>query len=74
MDKNKPIKILIATGIFPPDIGGPATYADKLCQHLPALGCQVSVVSYSDDPTIDDTRTNVKVFKISRQQNKISTA
>ncbi|MBP6942661.1 MAG: glycosyltransferase family 4 protein [Candidatus Buchananbacteria bacterium] len=39
-------RILIATGIFPPDIGGPATYAQLLVNQLPARGVAVSLVSF----------------------------
>ena len=41
------MKILIATGIFPPDIGGPATYSKILADELPKLGIGVEVLSYS---------------------------
>lgn len=41
-----PKKILIATGIFPPDIGGPATYSKILADKLPKLGLSVEVVSF----------------------------
>src|SRR3989344_1308256 len=41
--------ILIATGIFPPDIGGPATYTKILSEELPKLGWEVKVVTYSDE-------------------------
>lgn len=41
------MKILIATGIYPPDIGGPAEYAKHLEEELTRLGHTVSVVSYS---------------------------
>jgi len=43
------MKILIATGIFPPDIGGPATYTEKLAQELKSRGLEVKVITYSDD-------------------------
>jgi glycosyltransferase involved in cell wall biosynthesis len=39
-------KILIATGIFPPDIGGPATYSKLLLDELPNRGLAVKVVSF----------------------------
>ena len=40
-------KILIATGIFPPDIGGPATYSKLLLEELPPEGFQVKVLPFS---------------------------
>ena len=39
-------KILIATGIYPPDIGGPATYSKLLMDELPKRGFKVSVLSF----------------------------
>lgn len=39
-------KILIATGIFPPDIGGPAIYSKLLLEELPKQGIDVKVLSF----------------------------
>ncbi len=50
MDKNK-LKIVIATGILPPDIGGPATYVLRLARHLEKLGHEVKIVTYGDGET-----------------------
>ncbi len=41
------MKVLIATGIYPPDIGGPATYTKFLERHLPQHGIEYVVVSFS---------------------------
>jgi len=40
------MKLLIATGIYPPTPGGPATYAKLLFDELPKRGVQVEVVSF----------------------------
>lgn len=40
------MKILIATGIYPPDIGGPATYSKLLFDALPKRGIDVLVESF----------------------------
>lgn len=40
------MKIVLATGIYPPDIGGPATYVRALAAELARLGNAVSVVTY----------------------------
>ena len=40
------MKVLIATSIFPPDIGGPATYSKILADELPKHGVDVDVLSY----------------------------
>ncbi len=40
------MKILIATGLYPPDIGGPATYTKMLEQHIGVHGMQLVVVPF----------------------------
>ncbi|MDP3999639.1 MAG: glycosyltransferase family 4 protein [bacterium] len=40
--------ILIATGIFPPDIGGPATFTKLLLEELPKRGFKVIALSYGE--------------------------
>lgn len=47
---ERPLRILIATGIFPPDIGGPATYAAFLLQELPKRSVSVRILTYTDSP------------------------
>ena len=39
-------KVLVATGIFPPDIGGPATYSKTLLDELPKRGINIKVLSF----------------------------
>ncbi len=39
-------RILVATGIYPPDIGGPATYSALLKEELPKRGLEVGIVTY----------------------------
>lgn len=42
------MKVLIATGIYPPEIGGPATYTHMLVEHLPAEGVEVSLLMFRE--------------------------
>ncbi|MES2216166.1 MAG: glycosyltransferase family 4 protein [Patescibacteria group bacterium] len=42
------MKILIATGIFPPEIGGPATYAALLADELKKKGDEVIVLPFRE--------------------------
>jgi len=42
------MKILIATPLYPPDIGGPAEYAKNLEQEFRKLGHRVQVIKFSD--------------------------
>jgi glycosyltransferase involved in cell wall biosynthesis len=41
------MKLLLATGLYPPEIGGPATYARLMEAHLPSLGIEVDVLPFS---------------------------
>jgi len=41
------MRILIATGIYPPDIGGPATYTFLLENELPNKGFKVGVLAFT---------------------------
>jgi glycosyltransferase involved in cell wall biosynthesis len=41
------MKLVIATPLYPPEIGGPATYAKLLAEGLPAQGIDVEVVKFS---------------------------
>ena len=42
------MKIVIASGIYPPDIGGPATYSQLIARELTKRGIEVSLICYSD--------------------------
>jgi glycosyltransferase involved in cell wall biosynthesis len=42
------VRILIAAGIFPPEIGGPATYVPRIAEALAARGHAVTVVAPQD--------------------------
>jgi glycosyltransferase involved in cell wall biosynthesis len=46
MASQKKLKILIATGIYPPDVGGPAKYAKNLQEEFSRMGHKVRVVKY----------------------------
>ncbi|MBI2099191.1 glycosyltransferase family 4 protein [Candidatus Uhrbacteria bacterium] len=57
------MKIIIATGIYPPDIGGPAQYSKKLREHLLAAGHEVVVVSYGEGKD----NPEAEIYKVSRR-------
>lgn len=59
------MKILIATGIFPPDIGGPATYLKKLVFELDKKGFQGQIITYTD--TDDKRDSQWPIIEISRK-------
>ena len=58
-------KIVVAAGIFPPDIGGPATYTQELATYL-ASRHQVTVVCFSDE-VIPETQSSFTVHRIKRR-------
>ncbi len=43
------MKILIATGIYPPEQGGPATYSRACAQAMIERGHEVTVIAYGED-------------------------
>ncbi|MFH1841342.1 MAG: glycosyltransferase family 4 protein [Candidatus Nealsonbacteria bacterium] len=58
------MKIIFATGIFPPDIGGPATYVERLATDLHRQGFNVGVITYSDNK---GKEYNFQIKRISRK-------
>ncbi len=45
---EKKMNMLIVTTIFPPDLGGPATYSYEIAKRLTKLGHKISVVTYGN--------------------------
>src|SRR5262245_49169172 len=60
--------IVIATGIFPPDIGGPASYSVTLASRV-SKKTPVSVITYSN--VYKDKQDGSYSFKVSRIWKKI---
>mgnify|MGYP001580441530 FL=1 len=65
-------KILLTTGIFPPDIGGSATYSSILARELPERGYRLSVVTYGDGGARNEPHTygGADIVKVSRKYPK----
>ena len=61
------MKILITVGIFPPDIGGPASFVPKIAELYSNSGHDVTVVCLTDRKQTDNY--NFKVVRILRNQN-----
>lgn len=63
------MKILFVTGIFPPDIGGPATYVPLMAGALAVRGHKVSVLTTSEPQEMDhdDSRFPFPVVRINRR-------
>jgi glycosyltransferase involved in cell wall biosynthesis len=64
------MNVLIVTGIFPPDIGGPATYVPSIASELVKRGHQVTVVTLSDKLDHDDRSYNFPLHRIQRGLSK----
>lgn len=63
------MKLVIAADIYPPDIGGPATYAQFLKTQLPASGIEVKLICYSDKPDDDVVRVVRSGLRLVRYLN-----
>jgi glycosyltransferase involved in cell wall biosynthesis len=62
------MKLLIATGIYPPDIGGPATYVKELGQELPKRGFDTTIITYAYE-TGRNKENGIDVIRVGRKQN-----
>lgn len=68
------MKIVIASGIYPPDIGGPATYSQLIAREFSQKGVDVKVICYSDKKLVEMVEMDemVEVVRIYRKRNKIT--
>src|SRR5438128_7375565 len=64
------LRILIMTGIFPPDIGGPATYVPQVATALAERGHTLTVLTLSDRLDHDDNQYPFRVVRLARQLRK----
>jgi glycosyltransferase involved in cell wall biosynthesis len=62
------LKILITTGIYPPDIGGPATFVPKLVEESIKADNQVIVVTLAEN-AYQESGLKYEVIAIKRHQN-----
>ncbi len=61
------MRVLIVTGIFPPDIGGPATYVPTIAAALAGRGHEVAVLTLSDGLAHDDHCYPFRVVRLPRK-------
>tara|TARA_B100001559_G_scaffold252898_1_gene216674 strand:- start:239 stop:1381 length:1143 start_codon:yes stop_codon:yes gene_type:complete len=61
------LKILITVGIYPPDIGGPASFVPKIANLYANQGHKITVICLSD--SLYEDQENYKVVRILRYQN-----
>ena len=60
------MKVLLVSGIYPPDIGGPATFIPRLAQHLCDQEIEVEVLTLADRE-FPDNQSDWKVTRINRK-------
>jgi glycosyltransferase involved in cell wall biosynthesis len=66
------LRILVVTGVFPPDIGGPASYVPEISAALSRAGHRVTVLTVSDDPRAEaDSQLPFTVRRLRRRQSKL---
>ena len=65
------MKILIVVGIFPPDIGGPATFVPLIAEKLIQKNYKVEVICLSDSLNDQDNNFKFRVHRIKRRQNLV---
>jgi glycosyltransferase involved in cell wall biosynthesis len=67
MQREAGMRILIATGIFPPDIGGPATYVPQMAAAFAERGHQITVLTLSDRVDGHDYTYSFRVVRLPRR-------
>lgn len=66
------MKILLVTGIFPPDIGGPASYIPAIASELAQRHEILGVVTLSDRLDHDDAHYGYPVYRLPRRMNQLA--
>ncbi len=63
------LKVLLVTGIFPPDLGGPATFNSKFALWAVTQDFQIQVLTYSNLDFVEQSDSRIKIIRINRNQN-----
>lgn len=64
---HMPLCMVVASGIFPPDVGGPSTYTPRLAKEMQRQGMHVRVVTYGDASDANDARRTYGIVRVSRK-------
>ena len=59
-------KVCILTGIFPPEVGGPATFAEHFSEFAATAGAKVRILTYCNGKSHHISQNNIEVRQISR--------
>lgn len=62
-------RILVVAGIYPPDIGGPATHLAQFLPHLVKNGVKVELVTFGDRAYEEVDEQGISICRISRTQS-----
>ncbi|MCF7844305.1 MAG: glycosyltransferase family 4 protein [Kiritimatiellales bacterium] len=60
------MKIVLATGIYPPDIGGPATYVRHLAEEFTKMGMEVVVITYGESSKVQVPSSKWEVVRVNK--------
>jgi len=63
------MRIVIASGIYPPDIGGPATYSQLIAKEFIKKGIEITAICYSDKKQQTMNNEQFRIVRISRKHN-----
>jgi glycosyltransferase involved in cell wall biosynthesis len=66
--KGKQPRVLLVSGIFFPDVGGPATHVRRIAEHFASLGWIVTVIAFGDS---NEGSSGYRVRRISRAPGKL---
>lgn len=61
--------VLIVTGIYPPDTGGPASFVFEYSQWLEKSGHHVTIITYTDGKSRTESHGSIKLVFISRKNS-----
>ena len=66
--KRRPPRILLVTGIFHPDVGGPATHVRHIAEHFSSIGWRVTVLAFGNAGGAGEP---YRVIRVSRKLPKL---
>ena len=61
--------VLIVSGIYPPDMGGPATFTQEFSRWLAQKNLNVSILTYTDGPSNTFIHDGIRVIQLHRDRN-----
>jgi glycosyltransferase involved in cell wall biosynthesis len=64
-----PKDLLLISGIYPPESGGPAIFAEKFARWSSLQKCRVNVLTYSDTEHTEEPTPGVKIHRVARRKS-----